>query len=221
MLEPFKASALYVVTDALLRAVGSAGELTLRDVSLGALGGFIDDQFLNVSVTGTAANPASIVAGGTLVNSTGTTAAAMTTDFGNLIAAITTNGRALVWIMRPVTMARVALVLGAAASDIPRTLFGIPIVASSNSPQQITLADAGEIVYADDGGFDISLSRQGTIEMESEPIGSSIADGSPAGPTPTSMVSLFQVNCVGVMLTRWLNWEVVRSGSVAYMPVTY
>jgi hypothetical protein len=190
-------------------------------VSLGALGSFIDHDFLSPTVTGTASNPASIVAGGTLVSSTGMTAAAMTTDFGNLIAAITTSGRALVWIMRPTTMARVALVLGAAASDVPRTLFGVPIIASSNSPQQITLADAGEIVFADDGGFEISLSRQASVEMESEPIGSSIADGSPAGTTATNLVSLFATNCVGTRLTRWVNWEVVRSGAVAYMPVSY
>ena len=48
-LEVFKASALYVVSDVLLQAAGPAGELMLRDVSLGALGGFIDDQFLNAS----------------------------------------------------------------------------------------------------------------------------------------------------------------------------
>ena len=79
------------------------------------------------------------------MTSTGTTAAALTTDFGNPIAAITTSGRALTWIMRPTTLARVALILGGAASDVPRTLFGIPIIASGNSPQQVTLVDAGEI----------------------------------------------------------------------------
>jgi capsid protein len=172
-------------------------------------------------VTGTSANPAAITAGATAVTSTGTTAAALTTDFGNLIAAITTSGRAITWIMRPTTLARVALILGGAASDVPRTLFGIPIIASGNSPQQITLVDAGEIVFADDGGFDISLSQQANVEMETEPIGSAVDAGSPPGPTSTTFINLFQVNCVGVKLTRWLNWEVVRSGSVAYMVTTY
>jgi hypothetical protein len=68
--------------------------------------------------------------------------------------------------MRPLTAAWIAATLGASAADMPRTLFGIPLVLSANSPQQITLVDAPYILYSDTGGLDIDTSEQAAIEMD-------------------------------------------------------
>ena len=81
-----------------------------------------------------------------------------------MLAAITTDGGGLVWIMKPMTAYKIAATIGGtAAVDIPRTLFGIPLVLSINSPAQITLVDAAHILYSDTGGFDVDISTQAAI----------------------------------------------------------
>jgi hypothetical protein len=50
--------------------------------------------------------------------------------------------------MKPKTMYRIALVLGSQAAGLPNTLFGIPVIASINSPAQIALIDPGALVYS-------------------------------------------------------------------------
>ncbi len=54
--------------------------------------------------------------------------------------------------MRPLTAYKIAATIGGtAAANIPLTLFGIPLVLSANSPQQVTLVDTPHILYSDDG----------------------------------------------------------------------
>ncbi len=107
------------------------------------------------------------------------------------------------------------MALGAAAADLPRTLLSIPVVLNGNSPAQITRADLAEVAYTDDDEVDVSLSESATVELLDDPTNDS------ATATPTTMVSLFQTNSVGLKTTRWLNWEVIRSGAIAWMTVTY
>ena len=83
-----------------------------------------------------------------------------------MLAAITTDGGGLTWIMKPMTAYKIAATIGGtAAVDMPRTLFGIPVVLSINSPAQITLVDANHILYSDTGGFDVSISTQAAIQL--------------------------------------------------------
>ena len=82
-----------------------------------------------------------------------------------------------------------------------------------NSPAQITLVDAANILYSDDGGFDVSISNQAAIEMDSAPTDPPVA--------ATVITSLFQRNLFGVRVLRWLAYLRAQTGAVAYMPVTY
>jgi hypothetical protein len=76
----------------------------------------------------------------------------------------------------------------------------------------VTLIDGGEIALADDGGFDVSLSRAATIEMLDNPTNATFAPGSPAvGPTPTNLVSMFQTNSVAFLVSRYVNWQRLQS----------
>src|SRR5262249_32697388 len=125
---------------------------TIRRTVLGGLARSLDQQFLLPTVTAVAGvNPASITNGATEITSTGSTAAAIATDLKALLAANTTPGTGLRWVLRPMTLATVAWALGAAAPDVPRTLYGIPLVVSVNSPAQITLVDGAGILYSDAG----------------------------------------------------------------------
>ena len=200
-----------VVTDALLRFGNPNTERLIRESAVVEHTQLLDQQFLDPTVTATAANPASITANATEITSTGDTATAITADLGSLTNAIETSGRALVWITTPKILTRIAQVLGAAASDVPRTLFGLPIIISANSPNQITLADAAEILYADEGDTEVSVSREATIEMLDSPTNNS------ATATPTTLVSMFQSNSAALNIIRWVNWEVARDGAVSFM----
>ena len=62
--------------------------------------------------------------------------------------------------MRPTTAARIALALGSANQS--SNFFGIPTILSGNSPQQVVLADLSQVLYADEGGFDVASSQEAT-----------------------------------------------------------
>jgi hypothetical protein len=132
---------------------------------------FLDGQFLTNTVTLSAnLRPAAITNGATAITSTGSTAAQINADLAGMLAAITTGGAGLVWIGRPLSFFKIAATIGGtAAADIPRTLFGMPIVMSINSPAQITLVDAAHILYSDNGGFDVSISDQALVQLDSAP----------------------------------------------------
>jgi hypothetical protein len=139
------------------------------------------------------------------VTSTGTTAAQINADLSAMLAAITTGGASLVWIMRPLTAYKTAATIGGtAAADIPRTLFGIPLVLSANSPQQVTLVDAAHILYSDDGRIAIGTTEEALIEM----------DDAPANPDTSSAVktALWQRDLWPVKCTRWIAWLQAQSG---------
>jgi hypothetical protein len=141
-------------------------------------------------------------------------AALANADLAGLLAAITTSGAGLTWIMRPITAYRIAATIGGtAAMDIPRSLFGVPMVLSLNSPQQIMLVDANCILFSDDNGFDIDTTEQASLQMSD----------SPTDPATASTVfeSLWPKNLWAVKITRWIAYQRAQTGSVAYMTVAY
>ena len=82
---------------------------------------------------GSETDPASITSGGEGVTSTGASAAQITADLANMLAVITTSGAGLLWIMGRRTTAHIALMLGAAAADLPRTLLSLPVILSGHA----------------------------------------------------------------------------------------
>ncbi len=83
LLEPSKIQTLIVAENTLLRPEIPGAERTLRETILGNLAATVDRLFLDPAAVGSITNGIAPIA------STGSTAAAMTTDFGNLIAGIT------------------------------------------------------------------------------------------------------------------------------------
>jgi HK97 family phage major capsid protein len=214
--EAYKASKIVVLSEELLKLGDPDAERTVRETVIAAVAAFLDSQFLTNTVTLSAdLRPAAITNGATAVTGTCVTAAAVATDLGSLLAAITTSGGGLVWIMRPMTAYNIAAKLAAVGmtTDIPRTLLGIPLMLSVNSPAQITLVDAGNILYSDTGGFDEDSSKSAAIEL----------NDAPADPTTAATIlqSLFQRNLWGVRVTRWLAYLRAQTGAVAYMTVAY
>jgi len=199
-----------------LERLGDPGAQTITTTTVARLVTFLDQQFLDPAVTLIAGTrPASITNGATSITSTGGTAAQIIADLTALEQAITTSFRSPVWVMQPKTAYTIASRLAnvGTPTDIPRSLFGIPLVLSDNSPKQITLIDASEILFSDDGGIEVDVSEQATIEM----------DGTPTSPPTASTVTvaLWQNNLIAVKVLRWIAYQRARAGSVAYMVSTY
>jgi HK97 family phage major capsid protein len=210
-LLPMKVGEAVAVTRELVELGGPTAEASIRNTVLGRLAQTIDRLFLDPTIAG-GVTPASITNGAIAVTSTGSTPAAIAADLGAMIAAITTAGAALTWIMKPTTAARVAAALGS-ASDLPRSLYGLPVVLSKNAGAQITLVDLAAIVYADEGAFDVQRTRNAAVQMNTTP------DSPPTSATVTT--SLYQANLIGLKALRWLNWLRAVDGSVVYMSVAY
>jgi Phage capsid family len=212
----FKFQTAVVLTRELLRVGHLPSERAVRTILLGGLAASLDQQFLLPTVAAvTNQNPASITNAAVSVASTGSTATAIATDLASMISGITTAGGALRWVMRPSTAATIALRLGSVGTptDLPRTLFGIPTIISGNSPQQVTLADFSQVLYADEGGFDVGVSGETALQMDTAPTATSTA--------ATVMVDLFSRNLVAIRVTRWVSWSRAVDGSVVYMATAY
>lgn len=211
--EHYKFGVIVPLSRELMKLSDPAAEATIRQTVLGGLAASLDNQFLLATVAAVAnTNPASVTNGSTEITSTGTTAAQIAADLAGMLAAVTTPGP-LVWIMKPTTMYRIALVLGSQAAGLPTTLFGIPVIASVNSPAQITLLDPSAILYADSGQFDIDVSDQASVQL----------DDAPDNPTTAATVleTAFGKNLVFVRALRWLAWLRVESGAASFMTVSY
>ena len=106
------------------------------------------------------------------------------------------------------------LVLGSQAAGLPTTLFGIPVIASINSPAQIALLDPSAILYSDSGGFDLDVSRNALLELNDAPANPTVAG--------TIMHSLYQRNDVAIKAMRALAWlNLSPTTSASFMTVAY
>ena len=74
-----------------------------------------------------------------------------------------------------------------------------------NSPQQVTLLDAGNILYSDTGGIDIATTDQATIQMSDTPTDPAVA--------ATVFQSLWGNNLWAVKVTRWIAYLRAQTGS--------
>jgi HK97 family phage major capsid protein len=211
-LEPTKMGCLVALTRELVLSGEPTAEATVRSTLLGTLAKTIDTLFLDPARAAAAGRPASITNGAPTVPSTGTTAAAIQADLAAMVAAITTSGGALTWIMRKKTLATIAGALGT-VSGLPASLWGLPVVTSDNAPPQVTLADMAAILLADDGEFAVAESFEATPQLNSTP-------DAPASAS-TVYFPLFQMNAVALRAIRWIHWVRVVPGAVVYMPVTF
>jgi HK97 family phage major capsid protein len=214
--EIYKAGKIVVLTKELLKLGDPSAERTVRETVSAGVAAFLDAQFLTPTVTLSAGlRPAAITNGATAVPSTGSTAAQISADLAALLAAISTDAESLVWIMRPTTAATIAMRLAGTGTptDLPRTLFGAPVIVSRNSPAQITLIDAGHVLYSDDGGMDIDTTDQAALQQSDTP-----NDPWQEGDVVTS---LWQRDLWAVRVVRWIAYLRAQNGSVSYMSVSY
>jgi hypothetical protein len=90
---------------------------------------------------------------------------------------------------------------------------GITVVTSQSAGNNVVLVSPRCILYADDGGVTIDVSREASVQMDSAPDNPALAT--------TVLTSLWQNNLVGLRAERFINWKKARTGCVAYTVQTY
>lgn len=225
----YKAAIIAVLTEDLVRFSTPAADVLVRDDLIAQVQKFLDEQFVDPSVAGSpGTSPPSITNGLTPVSGTGSTIAQILADLASAWAKFDNAGLEPArpfWIMRPRTARYLTTLLNANGlrvfPDVTPTggiLQGAPVVTSGSVPFNtgtqtiIVLADANEILLADDGQVSVDVSREASVQMDDSPSAGA-----------AQLVSLWQQNLVGIRAERFINYRTRRDGvgvtyidSVAY-----
>lgn len=211
-----KVSAIAVLTDELIRFSNPAADALVRNALAEAVIARLDTDFINPTKDEVAnVSPASVTNGIVAVPSTGDPDADAEAAFAQFVLnnLQPTGG---VWIMSSTNALALSMKKNALGQKmypemtlLGGTFQGLPAIVSQYAGTNLTLLNAPDIYLADDGGVAVDMSREASLEMESEPTGDSIT------PTGTELVSMFQTNSVAIRAERWINWKRRRTAAVA------
>lgn len=226
-LEPTKVANIAILTEEAVRDSSPAADVIVRDQLVAALTARMDIDFIDPDKAAVAgASPASITNGVAAISSSGADADAIRRDIRALwLPFIAANNppTTAVYIMSATTALSLSLMMNPLGQQefpgigmMGGTLMGVPVIVSEyvkndggSSGAIVVLVNASDIYFADDGGFQIDLSREASVQM----------DDAPDNPTSatTVMVSLWQRNLVGFRAERTVTWARRRSTSVSWL----
>jgi HK97 family phage major capsid protein len=214
-----KIAGIIVLTEETIKYSTPSAERVVRDDMVAGIASFMDNQFLDPTITAIAGvRPASITEGVAGTAASGTTEAAARADIRALLGGFIGSNIGLdgvVLLMNP----SVAFNLGTVVNALGQPAFpgigieggnllGVPVITSNASAlaTQIVAVHAPSILIADDGSVSIDMSREASLEMESTPADPVIAT--------TVLVSLYQQNLVGLRAERSVTWLRARANAV-------
>lgn len=218
---PFaKAAGIIVLTEELVKLSTPSAEATIRTEMIDGMSQFLDTQLVDPTVAVSAGvNPASITNGAATAAASGVTGAAARADMAARVATFTAANIPLdgaVWLMSDSTAFGIGLSLNALGQPLfpgvgreGGTIMGIPVIVSNNVSNRVVLVHAPSILYADEGGVQLDVSREASIQMDSAPTNPSDAT--------TVLVSLWQRNLVGLRAERMITWIRARTAAVTYI----
>lgn len=226
-----KVAGIVVITEELARLSSPAAEAVVRQDMIDTISQFQDVAFIDTAAAAVPnVSPASITNGVVAVPSTGYTVSNVQADvrsvMNNYIAA-NINLATGVWIMHPRTALSLSLLRSTSEDTMafpgitPQggTFMGLPVITSANvpvaattgDPTIIVLANASDILMADDGGITVDVSREASLQMDDAP-----------DTGAQQLVSLWQNNLVGMRAERMINWHKRRAAAVQVISgVTY
>lgn len=224
-LEPLKVANIAVATMETIRDSSPSADLIIRDQLAAALRERLDLDFIDPAKAASAGvSPASILNGVTGIVSSGTDADAVRADlkalYGQFIAANNAPTSGVFVMPATVALSLSLMVNPLGQPEFPGitmmggTLSGLPVIVSEYVPADtsgyiVALVNASDIYLGDEGGIDLSMSTEASLQM----------DNAPDNPTTAStvMVSLWQRNLVGFRAERSINWARRRDSAVAYL----
>lgn len=220
-----KAAGIIVITEELARTSTPSAEAVIRNDMIAGMGQYLDQQFIDPAVAAVAGvSPGSVTNGVTPITSTGTTPANARTDVVALMNALTAANLPIGGSVLIMSEAN-ALALTAALNALGQPLWpnmtpsggtgplGLRVVTSQTAGTTVALVSPPCILFADDGGVSIDVSREASVQMDS------VLDNPPVA--TTVLTSLWQNNLVGLRAERFINWKKARAGCVQYTVQTY
>lgn len=229
-----KIANIAVLTNEQVRFSTPNAETAVRSALVEAIAARQDITFIDPSVTAIAdTRPASITNGATNSAASGTDADAVRADAGTLMTGLATNNlpySQAVWIMNSTVAIQLFLMRNALGQpEFPGltadggTFMGRPVIVSdyitpTGSPATsiLVLMVPQEIYLSDDGQVVVDASTEASLQMDDSPTMASTS-GSPATPTGTSVVSMFQTNSIAIRAERFINWSRRRDAAVQYL----
>ena len=218
---PFaKAAGIIVLSEELVTLSTPSAEALVREEMIAGMGAFLDVQFNDPAVA-VAANvsPASITNGAATAAASGVTAAAAKLDLAGRVAVFTAASIPLegsVWLMSDSNAFGLSQSFNALGQPLfpgmsaqGGTLFGMPVIVSNNVSTRVILMHAPSILFADEGGVRIDVSREASVQMDSAPTDTVDAT--------TVYLSLWQRNLIGLKAERMITWIRARSAAVTYL----
>jgi len=219
-----KCAGIIVITEELARTSTPSAEEVIRRDMVAGIAAFLDTEFINPAKAPVAGvSPGSVTNGVTPITTAGTSPANARTDIQALANAMTaanipTAGAVLI------LSETNALALTNALNPLGQPLFpgmaqgggmimGYKAVASQSAGTTVALVQPNAIMYADDGGVTIDVSREASLQMDT------VLDNPPLA--TSLLTSLWQMNLVGLRAERFINWKKARPGIVQYTVATY
>lgn len=223
-LTPLKLGSIVGITERNIRYSSPKSDITVRDQLIKVLTATEDTAFIDPSNNGEAgAKPISVTYGAETVASTGDEAEDVRLDLRALIKKFTdahNPARQGVFVMssdNAVALGTMTNALGQAEFPTVNmnggTLMGLPVIVSDYASSNVTLLNASDIYYADEGGVAVDVSREASLEMKNQ---ANITQNGGAG-TGASLVSLWQHDMIGVRALKTVNWKLRRATAVAYL----
>jgi HK97 family phage major capsid protein len=217
---PFaKAAGIIVLTKELVKLSSPSAEALVRNEMIKGMGQFLDTQLVDPAVAVSAGvNPASITNGATTAATFGVTAAFARQDLVRAAMTFTAAELSLsesVWLMNESNALALAIALNALGQPMfpgftgeGGTLMGAKVVVTNAVGNRLILVHTPSILFADEGGVQIDVSQEASVQMDSAP-------SNPSDAT-TVMVSFFQRNLVGLRAERMITWIRARTAAVHY-----
>jgi HK97 family phage major capsid protein/HK97 family phage prohead protease len=219
-----KCAGIIVITEELARNSSPDAESVIRRDMVAGIAQFLDQQFIDPAAAAVAGvSPGSVTNGVTPITTAGPTPANARTDIQAMANAMTALNISTAGAYLILSESN-ALALTNALNPLGQQLFpgmgqqggtimGYQAVASQAAGTTVALIKPDQILYADDGGVTIDVSREASLQMDSAPM---------AVPDATVVLtSLWQMNYVGLRAERFINWKKARTGVVQYTVATY
>ncbi len=220
-----KAAGIVVITKELAKFSSPSAEMIIKDSMVKQCSQFLDEQFITDTVAAvTNVSPASILNGKSAAAATGgSTPGDALYDIDVAMKAFVANNQnpmdAVILMSASnaysLASAQNSLSSGRIFPDLTingGSIGGIPVVVSQSVGARLVVVNASEILFADDGGVEISVSDQASVEMSSTPIA---GEASPI--TGAVLQSFWQRNLIGIRVERFISWSRARSSSVEWI----
>lgn len=230
-LVPLKVAAIAAATKETLMRASVAADAFLRDELARAVGARVDGTLVSDDAAVTDESPAGLLNGTVALTLTGDgSIAGIRCDIATFLKALVGNNLTVAgafWVMSETTAIDLSLAtneVGAPAfpgvTPTGGTLAGLPVFTSQYVPTDsagpvVALIRGEEIFLGDEGGIQVSMSDQASLNMDSAPTQNSV------NPTASTSVSMWQTNSVAFLVERFLNWQKRRSSAVVWANVNW